>query len=93
MHAALIWVVVNLVHPSPYATGYAYPALASCQHAMNVFALSSQQWACRSIEVLPESVTPTQEVPKTVLDRSRQNGMYDEARLHALVAPHVRLPR
>lgn len=94
MHAVLIWVIVSLVHPSPYAIGYAYPTLTTCQHAMNVFALPNQQWACRSIEVLPEpAAAPTSKSSAAVLDRGRRNAAYDEARLQALLAGSALQPR
>lgn len=93
MPAALIWVMVNLVHPSPYATGYAYPTLAACQHAMHVFTLSPPTWTCRSIDVLPETATPAPELSRAMQDRGRSNAAYNQARLRALIAPYVQPPR
>ena len=93
MPAALIWVMVNLVHPNPYATGYAYPTLAACQHAMHVFALSSQAWTCRSIDVLQGTAKPAPMPSKAMQDRGRRNAAYNEARLRALIASHVQQPR
>jgi len=92
MHALLIWVMVNLVHPNPYAAGYAFPTLAACQHAMNVFALSSQSWACRSIAVLPDTTAPVPELSQAMQDRGCRNATYNETRLHALIAPYVQRP-
>ena len=93
MSATLIWVMVNLVHPNPYATGYAYPTLATCQHAMNVFALPSQAWTCRSIDVLPSAAMPAPMPSKVMQERGRRNAAYNEARLRALIASHVQRPR
>ena len=86
MPAALIWVVA---HPNPYA----YPTLAACQHAMHVFALPSQAWACRLIDVLPSAATSAPMPSKAIQDRRRRNEAYDEARLLALIAAHVQWPR
>lgn len=93
MPAALIWVMVNLVHPNPFATGYAYPTLAACQHAMNVFALSPQTWTCRSIDMLPKTAMPAPMPSRAMQDRGCRNATYTEARLHALIAPYVQQPR
>lgn len=93
MHAVLIWVTVNLVHPNPYATGYAFPTLAACQHAMNVYALSPQTWTCRSLTVLPDTTAPAPELSQAMQDRGRRNAAYNEARLHALIAPYVQRPQ
>lgn len=83
--------MVSLLHPVPYATGYTYPSLAACQHAMNVFDLSPATWTCRSLAVMSDDDTRTVPPSTTTLLRDRRNAAYDEAKLRDLLA-HPPIP-
>jgi len=86
MYAALVWVMVNLTHPVPHATGYAYPSLAACQHAMDVFNRSPSTWTCRSITVVSDVGRNMPPLSMATLLRGKRNAAYGEAKLHELMA-------
>lgn len=93
MATTLVWIMVNLAHSVPYGASYAYPFLATCQHAMDVFNRSPSAWTCRSITVVSDGGEVCLHPPPSTatLLRGKRNAAYDEARLRAITA-HPAIP-